>query len=89
MDREEAIKEFLRVNDLEEQLGRVAAFVASRQPNTVLVFWEEPGGGYGAITVPHSEALAFGLASKAYEVLVEDNSNVDVTESDTDLGEGD
>lgn len=78
-DRETAIKEFLQVNDMEERLGQALGAVVARKPNAVLIFWEDDKG-YGALTVPHSHALAFGLVQKAYEILVEE---------DDDAGNGD
>ncbi len=67
--REEAIEDFLRTHDLEEKLGHALSAVAARNPAAILIFWEDEEG-YGALTVPHSRALAFGLAQKAYEMLV-------------------
>jgi hypothetical protein len=69
MDREQAIKDFLKVNDLEEKLSGVFSAILARKPNALLIFWEEDDG-YAAATVPHSAALAYGLATKAYETLV-------------------
>jgi hypothetical protein len=75
-DREQAIQDFLRSNDIEEKLGQALAAVLSRNPTAILVFWEEENG-YGALTVPHSRALAFGLANAAFDMLVEDEPDVD------------
>ena len=78
--REEAIEDFLRSHDLEEKLGHALSAVASRNPAAILIFWEDDEG-YGALTVPHSRALAYGLVQKAYEMLVEEDTDVDDDDS--------
>lgn len=67
--RAQAIADFLKEQDLTTKLDAALKFVATRNPSSILVFWEEDSG-YGAITVPYSNALAYGLANKAYETLV-------------------
>lgn len=87
MGREEAIADFLQTHDMEEKLGQALSAVASRNPAAVLIFWEDDAG-FGAITIPYSRALGYGLAVKAYEMLVEateDSADVDDTDSDPEL----
>lgn len=86
MDREKAIQDFLRVNDFEEKLSEVFSAIVARKPTALLIFWEEEDG-YAAATVPHSRALGYGLAVKAYETLVvseEEDEDADEFEVDTD-----
>ena len=75
-NREQAIEDFLRSNDIEEKLGQALSAILSRNPSAILVFWEDDAG-YGALTIPHSRALAFGLAYAAFEMLVEDEPDAD------------
>lgn len=76
MSREEAIKAFMADNDLEHKLQQVFAIVMERKPNALLVFWEDDDG-YGAVTLPHSRALAYGLVNKAFDMLVGEPDDVD------------
>lgn len=76
MDREQAIQDFLRSNDIEEKMGQAMAAVLSRNPQAILIFWEEETG-YGALTIPHSKALAYGLANAAFDMLVGEDYDVD------------
>jgi len=72
--RAEAIAAFLKEQDLDTKLAEAAKFVATRRPTAILIFWEEDDG-YGAVTIPYSNALSYGLANKAYETLVVDVDN--------------
>ena len=88
MGREEAIADFLQTHDMEEKLGQAFAAVAARNPAAVLIFWEDDAG-FGAITVPYSRALAYGLAVRAYEMLAEETetqNDVDDSDTDSELG---
>lgn len=80
--REEAIQAFVKVNEVEENLTRVISAIAAQNPAAIMVFWEGEDG-YGAITIPHSRALAYGLAIKAYELLVETEEDVDTGGDDS------
>lgn len=80
--REEAIQAFVKVNEAEESLTRVISAVVAQNPVAIMVFWESEDG-YGAITIPHSQALAYGLAVKAYELLVETEEDVDSSDDDS------
>lgn len=80
--REEAIQAFVEANELEESLARVINAVASQNPAAIMIFWEGEDG-YGAVTIPQSRALAYGLAVKAYELLVETEEDVDSGDDDS------
>jgi hypothetical protein len=75
--RAEAIAAFLKEQDLDAKLAEAVKFIATRRPSAILIFWEEDEG-YGAITVPYSNAMSYGLANKAYESLVIDVDNAAV-----------
>lgn len=68
-DRAQAIAAFLKEGDLDAKLAEACKFISTRRPAAILIFWEEEDG-YGAVTVPYSNALSYGLANKAYETLV-------------------
>lgn len=76
MNRVEAIRAFVAESELEEKISAALSIILERQPKALLIFWEEDSG-YGGLTLPESQALAYGLATKAYEMLVEDAGNVD------------
>lgn len=76
MDREQAIQDFLRSNDIEEKMGQALTAVLARNPTAIMIFWEEENG-FGALTIPHSRALAYGLANAAFDMLVGDEPDVD------------
>lgn len=83
--RAQAVANFLKQGDLEAKLAEALKFIASRSPTAILVFWEEDEQ-YGAITVPYSNALSYGLANKAYETLVvaADNAAAEALLGDND-----
>jgi hypothetical protein len=75
-DREDAVVAFMRHHDLENHLKRVAEYVASFSPTGVLVVWECEDG-YKAVSVPSSPALAYGLAVRSYELIVDGDEEDD------------
>jgi hypothetical protein len=82
-EQEEAVIEFVRQHDLENHLKRVVEYVASFAPKGVLVVWE-CADGYKAVAVPSSPALAYGLATRAYELIVEGTEEDDDDDGDSD-----
>lgn len=83
---ERAIEAFVETHEMEEKLQAAVAAVASRNPAAVLIFWEEDEG-YGALTVPHSKALALGLADAAYDMLVNKKGQEEEDDDDSDFDE--
>lgn len=83
ISRDEAIKAFMADSDLEQKLQQVFQIVMERKPNALLVFWEDDDG-YGAVTLPQSRALAYGLVNKAFDMLVGEPEDVDASDDDAD-----
>lgn len=59
-NREQAVKDFMAHNAMEENLAGLFKAVASQNPTVVMVIWENDEG-YGAVTMPRSNAFAYDL----------------------------